>query len=131
MIVSSYEGGGRHGHLGIIMTNAEYFAVATDVFLPPENPGLAATIVTWMMGVHISEMERLHTAVTRTYRTYNNVDQAFKKMIIDAFKDQYLNGLSDKIIGYANCMSLQLLTRLLTYYAMIAPHRTHAELRAS
>jgi hypothetical protein len=28
---------------------------------------------------------------------------------------------SDKIVGYANCTSLQLLTHLLTYYAMIAP----------
>jgi hypothetical protein len=33
--VSSYEGGGRDGHIGLIMTNAEYFAVAIDVFLPP------------------------------------------------------------------------------------------------
>jgi hypothetical protein len=103
------------------MTNAEYFAVTTDVFLPPENPGPAATIVTGMTGVHVAEMGRLHTAVARIYRMYNNVDHAFKKMIIDAFEDQYLNALSDKIVGYANCTSLQLLTHHLTYYAMIAP----------
>jgi hypothetical protein len=28
MSVSSYVGGWRHGHLGIIMTNEEYFAIA-------------------------------------------------------------------------------------------------------
>jgi hypothetical protein len=39
MSVSSYEVGGRHGHLGLIMTNDEYFALATDVFTAPENPG--------------------------------------------------------------------------------------------
>jgi hypothetical protein len=66
-------------------------------------------------------MVRLHTAVTRTYRTYNNVDQAFKKMIMDAFEDQYLNAISDEIVGYENCTSVQLLTHLLTYHAMIAP----------
>jgi hypothetical protein len=38
MSVASYEGGGRHGHLGIIMTNEEYFAVAVDVFPIPNNP---------------------------------------------------------------------------------------------
>jgi hypothetical protein len=75
MSVSSYEGGGRHGHLSIIMTNAEYLAVATDVFLPPKNPGPDATIVAGMTGVHIAEMGRLHTAVKRTYHIYNNVDQ--------------------------------------------------------
>jgi hypothetical protein len=54
MSVSSYEVGGRHGHLGIIMTNMKYFTVATNVFLPPENPGLAATIVAGMTDIQIA-----------------------------------------------------------------------------
>jgi hypothetical protein len=66
MRVSPYESGGQHGHLGINMTNTDYFAVGTDVFLPPENPGPAATIVEGMTGVHIAEMERLYTTATRT-----------------------------------------------------------------
>jgi hypothetical protein len=37
--VSSYEGGGLHGHLGIIMMHDEYFAAVTDVFPNPVNPG--------------------------------------------------------------------------------------------
>jgi hypothetical protein len=40
MSVASYEGGGRHGHLGIIMTNEEYFAIAVDVF-PVNTSGKA------------------------------------------------------------------------------------------
>jgi hypothetical protein len=55
------------------------------------------------------------------YRTYHNVDQAIKKLIIESFDNTYLNALSDEIVGYANCTSLQLLTHLLTYYDMIAP----------
>jgi hypothetical protein len=54
------------------------------------------------------------------YRTYHNVDQAIKKMILEAFDDAYLNALSDEVVGYANCTSLELLTHLLTIYAMIA-----------
>jgi hypothetical protein len=103
MSVSSDEGGGRHGHLGITMTNVEYYFIATDVFLPPQNPGPTATIMPGMTGIHIAEMGRLHTTVTRIHRTYNNVDQAFKKIIIDTFEDQYLNALSDEIVGYTNC----------------------------
>jgi hypothetical protein len=38
MSVASYEGGCCHGHLGIIMTNEEYFAIAVDVFPIPNNP---------------------------------------------------------------------------------------------
>jgi hypothetical protein len=113
--------GGGHGDLGLIMTNAEYFAVTTDVFLPPENPGPAAILMVGMTAVHIAETARLHTAATRIYRTYHNVDQAFKKMIIDAFTDPYLNALSHEFVGYANCTSLQLPSHILMYNTMIAP----------
>jgi hypothetical protein len=74
-----------------------------------------------MTASHITETNRLHTNATRVYRTYHNIDQAFKKLIIDAFEDPYLNVLSNEIVGYANCTSLQFVSHLLTYYAMIAP----------
>jgi hypothetical protein len=45
MSVVSYEGGGRHGHLGIIMTNEEYFAITVDVFPVPNDPGPSAAVV--------------------------------------------------------------------------------------
>jgi hypothetical protein len=121
MSVASYEGGGRHGHLGIIMINEEYFAIAVDVFPVPNNPGPSDAVVAGITAAVIAEMTRLHRDATQVYRTYHNVDQAIKKLIIESFDDAYLNALSDKILGYANCTSLQLLTHLLTYYAMIAP----------
>jgi uncharacterized protein YukE len=121
MIIASYEGGGRHVHLGIVMTNKEYFAVAVDVFPVPKKPGPSAAVVTGMTAAVIAETTRLHKEATQVYRTYHNVDQAIKKLIIKSFDDAYINALSDKVVGYANCMSLQLLTHLLTYYAMIAP----------
>jgi hypothetical protein len=46
MSVSSYVGGGRHGHLGIIMTNELNFAIAADVFPEPDNPGASPKVVT-------------------------------------------------------------------------------------
>jgi hypothetical protein len=67
------------------------------------------------------ETTRLHREATQVYRTYHNVNQEIKKLLIEAFDDAYLNALSDDIVGYANCTSLQILTHLLTYYAMIAP----------
>jgi hypothetical protein len=119
--VVSYEGGGGHGHLGIIMTNEEYFKIVVDVFPVPNNPGPSAAVVTGMTAAVIAETTRLHGEATQVYRTCHNVDQAIKKLIIGSFDDAYLNTLSDEIVGYANCKSLQLLTHLLTYYAMIAP----------
>jgi hypothetical protein len=55
------------------------------------------------------------------YRTYHNIDQAIKKLIIESFDNAYLNALSDEIVCYANCTSLQLVTDPLTYYYIIVP----------
>jgi hypothetical protein len=121
MSVASYKGGGHHGHLGIIMTREEYFAIAVDVFPMPANSGPSAAVVTGMTAAVIAETTRLQREATQVYRTYHNVDEAIKKLIIESFDDAYCNALSDKIVGYANCTSLQLLTHLLTYYAMITP----------
>jgi ABC-type uncharacterized transport system auxiliary subunit len=78
-------------------------------------------VVVGMTAAVIAETTRFHLEATQVYRTYHNVDQAIKKLIIEAFDDAYLNALSDEIVGYTNCTSIQIFTHLLTYYAMIAP----------
>jgi hypothetical protein len=103
------------------MTHEEYFAIAVDVFPVSNNPGPSSAVVAGMMAAVISETTRLHREATQVYRTYHNVDQAIKKLIIESFDDAYLTALSDEIVGYANYTTLQLLTHILTYYAMIAP----------
>jgi hypothetical protein len=121
MSVASYEGGGRHGRLGIIMMNEESFVIAVNIFPVPNNPGPPAAVVAGMTAAVIAEKTRLHREATQMYRTYHKIDRAIKKLIIESFDDAYLNALSDEIVGYANCTSLQLLTHLVTYYALIAP----------
>jgi NADH:ubiquinone oxidoreductase subunit B-like Fe-S oxidoreductase len=112
MGASSYEGGCLHGHLGIIMTNDEYFTVAIYVFPTPTNPGAVATVVAGMMASQITDTNRSHVEATHIYLTYHNVDQAFKKLIIDTFEDLFLAVLSDEVVGYANFTSLQFITHL-------------------
>jgi hypothetical protein len=102
------------------MTNEEYFAITADIFSVPNNPGASPEAVAGMTAAVIAEMTRLHREATQVYRTYHNVDQSITKLIIEAF-DAHLNALSDEVMGYTNCTSLQLLTHLLTFYAMIAP----------
>jgi hypothetical protein len=116
MSVSSYEGRGLQGHLGPIMSNAEYFAVATYMFPSPANPEAAAEIVMGMTALQITETNRLHTEVTHVYCAYHNVNQEFKTLMINAFEDPYLNALSDEIVGYTNCTSPQFASHLLTCF---------------
>jgi hypothetical protein len=78
-------------------------------------------VVAGMTAAVITELTRLHREATGEYRTYHNVDQAIKKLILIAFDNEYLNALSDEVVGYANCTSLDILTHLLTFYDMVAP----------
>jgi hypothetical protein len=103
------------------MKNDEYFTLATDVFSASKNPGATPVHPDNATAARIAEANRAHKEAIRVYRTYNNVNQAFKKLIIDAFEDQFLNALSDEVVGYVNRTSLDILTHLLTYYAMIVP----------
>jgi hypothetical protein len=103
------------------MTNEEYFAIAANIFPTPNNPGASPEVVVGMAAAVIAELTRLHCEATQVYRTYHNVDQAIKKLILEAFDDAYLNALSDEVSSYAKCTSHDLLTHLLTFYAMIAP----------
>jgi hypothetical protein len=112
MSVSSYVGGGRHGHLCIIMTNKEYFPIAAYVFPVPNNPGASAEVLAGMTAAVVAEMTRLRKEATQVYHTYHNVDQAIEKLILEAFDDAYLNALLDEVVGYAHCTSLDLLTHL-------------------
>jgi hypothetical protein len=59
MSVASYEGGGSHGHLGIIMTNEEYFAIAVEVFPVPNNPGPSDAVVAGMTAAVTTSIRRL------------------------------------------------------------------------
>jgi hypothetical protein len=102
MSVASYEGGGRHGQLGIIMTNEEYVAIAVDVFPVPNHSGPLAAAVAGMTTAVIAETTRLQLEATQVYPTYHNEDRAIKKLIIESFDGAYLNALSDDIVGYAN-----------------------------
>jgi hypothetical protein len=79
------------------------FRVYNRCASPPANTGALATIAGGMAAARIAETNQLHIEATRVYRTYHNVDQAFKKLIINAFEGPYLSALSDEIIGYANC----------------------------
>jgi hypothetical protein len=63
--VSSYVGGGRHRHLGIIMTNEEYFAIAASVFPVPDNPGASPAVVMGMTAAVIAELTRLYREATQ------------------------------------------------------------------
>jgi hypothetical protein len=121
MSVASYEGGSRHGHLGIIMTNEEYFAIAVDIFPVPNNTGPSDAVVAGTTAAVIAETTRLHQEATQVYHTYHNVDQAIKKLFIKSLTTHILMPFPTKLWVTPTVRHFNLSLLFLTYYAIIAP----------
>jgi hypothetical protein len=96
MSVASYEGGGRHGHPGIIMTNDEYFAIAVDVFPVPNNPGpLAAVVAGITTAVLIPQVRMAHKYPNSHWETIqppggDNAECVFPHKVYTAVRNKSL-----------------------------------------
>jgi hypothetical protein len=115
-------GGGRHGHIGLIMTAALYATLAPLApFTTPNDPGPTPTYTSGGTGAQ-REAERLtHTENRRIYDNNSNMDDAMKTLIIDAIEDVYLNELRNKYTGYLGVSTRDLLDHLLDRYGKISP----------
>ena len=68
-------GGGDHGYLGLILTDAEYANVAATPFLPPNFPA-ALTIPANATTVQALELRKTHKEESRLFRECKNVKKA-------------------------------------------------------
>ena len=117
--IPSELGGGKHGLLGLIMSDATYLLVANSSFLFPPNPGLLPTIPTGSTAADTYEMVRQHKVNLTTYREVHNTDRALKQIIIETFDDIYTDDLRDPNIGFTGTTAMALLTHLYDLFGNI------------
>jgi hypothetical protein len=86
MNIQSYDGGGNHGHLGLVMTRVEYSmqTPGVAVYVGPPKPAATATIPADATPVAAQHLVLAHTEEMRAYRLSKNVDKACCKSILDA-----------------------------------------------
>ena len=86
-------GGGSHGHLGLLLSAADYQKVTTEVYIRPTHPGefspgskkqVAATM----------DLDK-HKEKIRLYREMNAVEQALLKQLSEALPPLYLKQYRD------------------------------------
>jgi hypothetical protein len=121
MCVHSYEGGGHHEHLGLIVNIDEYTAVENNNLHIPPNPGATASLVDNATAAQISAVNRVCIEALCIYHEYKECFHALKKHMITVIKDHYLNALSDETVSYAVVTGIQLVTHIMTNYGMISP----------
>jgi hypothetical protein len=114
MNIQSYDGGGNHGHLGLVMTRVEYIMQTPGVaaYVRPPKPAATTTIPADATPVAAQNLVLAHAEEMRAYRLANNVDKACCNSILDAFDDKFLAARADPVVRYANETALTLITHL-------------------
>jgi hypothetical protein len=122
--ITSTRGGGRHGHLGLVMPPAEYLQLAGEGnnFAVPRPPGDMAAAPAGATSAQLFDIRRLHDQRTKAYNTYHAVRTALQNQIIDAVEDTYLQSLKHVDFGYHDVEPYTMLSHLKTTYGILTGH---------
>jgi hypothetical protein len=119
--IPSTAGGGAHGHLGIIMTQVEYAVISASPWVEAINPNAIPIIPPGTNAVDAAQLARMHAECRRIYTNRINVDQALKKLTLEAYDNMYTSQLEDYLLQYANRSALEILMHLKQTYGFINP----------
>jgi hypothetical protein len=119
--VPSILGGGAHGHLGIITTQVEYAAISATSWVEPFNPGAITIIPPGIKALDAAQIVRMHDEFCRINTNIINVDQALKRIMLEAYDNMYTSQLEDYLLQYTNLLSLEVLLHLKQTYGFINP----------
>jgi hypothetical protein len=112
-------GGGAHGNLGIITTQVEYAAISTSPWVKPYNPNAIPIIPPGTTAVDAAHIAWMHPECRRININHINVNQALKKLILEAYDNMYSSQLEDYLLQYANRSALEILMHLKHIYGLI------------
>jgi hypothetical protein len=107
--------GGAHGQLGIIMT------ISASPWVEPLNTNAIPIIPPGTNTVDAPQLAHMHAKCRRIYTTRINVDQALKKIILEAYDKMYTSQLEDYLLQYASHSALEILMHLKQTYGFINP----------
>ena len=119
--LSTTSGGGAHGHIGLIMTQALYATLTATPYIAPPDPGVLPYIPP---NASVATREQLwteHKEARRIYDNTTNMDDALKGQIIDTIDDAYLCEMRNKYTGYLGITTRNLLDHLIDRYGKITP----------
>jgi hypothetical protein len=98
--------GGAHDHLGIIMTQVEYAAISETPWVEPYNPNAISIIPPGTNAVDAAQLAHTHAEFRYIYTNIINVDQALKRLILEAYENMYTSQLEDYLLQYAHRSAL-------------------------
>jgi hypothetical protein len=119
--IPSSAGGGRHGHLGLLMTAGQYTAISNIPFGAAADPGPVALVLLGTEDIVAANMVRMYDEQNRAFNTHVNCDEEGKNLILTAFPNMYTSALEDYLLGYAGVAARELVQYIIHTYSRIDP----------
>jgi hypothetical protein len=119
--IPTLRGGGTHGYLAIVVSDAIYAQISQVAFVLPTNPGAHPAIpqAPPPTASTQNEMVRIHAERLREFREYSTLQLALRRTLVAAIDGIYLRSLRDPHIGYGNQTVRTILAFLFTAYGQI------------
>ena len=117
--VPSTRGGGTHGHLALVLSEAAYLARAGVPFLVPVHPGPPPEAVGTSAVIAVAI--RNYNAALAEVRLYKNLNAALTAQILTAVNASFLAALEDPDFGFGDVTPLTMLNHLRAEYGTMTP----------
>jgi hypothetical protein len=116
--VSTTLGGGVHGHIGMVMPNAEYITISTGgaPYIAPDAP---LTPVYGGTAAQIANQQQAYSEERKEYTKYSDLSDQIKKMLLAAVPHQFLRPLNLPTLGFAGVNPRQIMDHLVNTYGTI------------
>ena len=118
----STRGGGQHGHLGVLLSNAAYAnkTKSTTAWTDPQHPGANPTHARNATADAITEGNRKFKAELAEFNLCEQVKGDLRQMMLQAVNPTYTTVLEDPEMGYADVKPIDLLDHLVDEYGTIS-----------
>ena len=126
MAVHSTLGGGAHGHLGLVLSNAQYANLSPTPFVRPVFPA-PLVIPTGTTAVAANAIERNYKESLRLFREVMGVENALKQQLIKAVDSSFLEAIRDPVTYVLEGTIADNLTFLMTTYGRVTPEMLNDE----
>ena len=110
--VATQNGGGEHGHVGMVVDEAEYvtFSQGNAKIIIPSNPGAYPTTVDTTNAFICECQIAKHKAEIVEYEAYLGVKNWLRRMIVKRIDHKWLAKLESEAMGYYHLAPKDLLT---------------------
>ena len=111
--VATRNGGGEHGHVGMVIDDAEYitFSRSGAGFVVPTNPGPYPATVDADKVIRERQIAE-HKADCNEYETYLGIENCLRRMIVKSIDHEWLAEVESETMGFNHLSPKDLLTHL-------------------